>query len=97
MSRRSRLGRRRDLEVCLPALPCGVGYEAGRLGQRHVAEEVFWIVKHGLKMSGMLAFGLSRNDGAICGIAAFVKDLPRTPERYAGPSEPAPCDIRTVP
>jgi mono/diheme cytochrome c family protein len=46
-------------------------------------QEVFWIVKHGVKMSGMPAFGPSHDDRAIWNIAAFVKGLPAmTPEEY---------------
>lgn len=48
-------------------------------------QEVFWIVKHGVKMSGMPAFGPSQDDQAIWNIAAFVKELPAmTPEEYKG-------------
>jgi mono/diheme cytochrome c family protein len=51
-------------------------------------EEVFWIVKHGIKMSGMPAFGPSHDDTTIWGIVAFVKELPAmTPERYASLGE----------
>lgn len=47
-------------------------------------EEVFWLVRHGVKMSGMPAFGPSHDDAAIWTIVAFVKALPAmTPERYA--------------
>lgn len=47
-------------------------------------QEVFWIVRHGVRMSGMPAFGPSHNDQAIWSIAAFVKELPAmTPEEYA--------------
>jgi mono/diheme cytochrome c family protein len=47
-------------------------------------EEVFWLVRHGVKMSGMPAFGPSHDDAAIWNIVAFVKALPAmTPERYA--------------
>lgn len=46
--------------------------------------EVFWLVRHGVKMSGMPAFGPTHDDQAIWSIAAFVKELPAmTPERYA--------------
>ncbi|TFZ05009.1 c-type cytochrome [Ramlibacter rhizophilus] len=46
--------------------------------------EIFWIVRHGIKMTGMPAFGPTHDDEAIRGIAAFVKALPAmTPERYA--------------
>lgn len=48
------------------------------------AGEVFWIAKHGIKMTGMPAFGPSHDDATLWGIAAFVKELPAmTPERYA--------------
>ncbi|WP_230532411.1 c-type cytochrome [Microvirga roseola] len=47
-------------------------------------QEVFWIVRHGVKMSGMPAFGPTHGDEAIWSIAAFVKQLPAmTPEEYA--------------
>lgn len=55
---------------------------------RHAAphwkpREVFWIVKHGIKMSGMPAFGPEHDDDALWGIAAFVTQLPgMTPEEY---------------
>lgn len=46
--------------------------------------EVFWIVKHGIKMSGMPAFGPSHDDEEIWSIIAFVNELPAMPpERYA--------------
>ncbi|MGG5889507.1 c-type cytochrome [Falsiroseomonas sp. HC035] len=46
--------------------------------------EVFWLVRHGVKMSGMPAFGPTHDDETIWRIAAFVKELPAmTPERYA--------------
>lgn len=48
------------------------------------AREVFWIVKNGIKMSGMPSFAGGHDDAAIWGIAAFVKRLPAmTPEDYA--------------
>lgn len=52
------------------------------------AEEVFWLVKHGAKMTGMPAFGPSHSDEDIWNIAAFVKQLPAmTPEDYAAAGE----------
>lgn len=45
--------------------------------------EIFWIVKHGIKMTGMPAFDPEYDDETIWGIAAFVKRLPgMTPEAY---------------
>lgn len=47
-------------------------------------QEVFWIAKHGVKMTGMPAFGPSHGDDALWNIVAFVKELPAmTPEQYA--------------
>ncbi len=46
--------------------------------------EIFWLAKHGAKMTGMPAFGPSHDDETLWGIAAFVKQLPAmTPEQYA--------------
>jgi len=46
-------------------------------------QEVFWLVKHGVKMTGMPAFGPSHDDEALWALATFVKQLPAmTPERY---------------
>lgn len=45
--------------------------------------EIFWIVKHGVKMTGMPPFGGHHDDGTIWKIAAFVDRLPElTPEEY---------------
>lgn len=47
-------------------------------------QQIYWIVKHGLNMTGMPAFGPSHDDQASWGIAAFVSELPAMmPERYA--------------
>lgn len=52
--------------------------------------EVFWLVRHGVKMSGMPAFGPTHDDRTIWSIATFVKELPAmTPERYAALGTPA--------
>ena len=45
--------------------------------------EMFWAIKHGIKMSAMPAWGASHDDQAIWGIVAFVQKLPgMTPEQY---------------
>lgn len=45
--------------------------------------ERFWIVKHGLKMSGMPAWGKTHSDEEIWAIIAFLQKLPSlTPEQY---------------
>ena len=45
--------------------------------------EVFWLVKHGVKMSGMPAFGQNHDDPTLGAITAFVMQLPgMTPDTY---------------
>jgi mono/diheme cytochrome c family protein len=39
-------------------------------------QEQFWIIKHGLKMSGMPAWGATHDDEAIWGMVAFLRQLP---------------------
>jgi mono/diheme cytochrome c family protein len=52
------------------------------------AKEVFWLVKHGAKMTGMPAFGPTHDEETLWGIVAMVKELPAmTPERYAALGE----------
>lgn len=53
------------------------------------AAEVFWLVKHGAKMTGMPAFGPTHDDATIWNIAAFVNALPQmSAQDYAAyPSE----------
>lgn len=43
----------------------------------------FWIIKHGIKASGMPAWGPSHDDERIWNMVAFLKRLPElTPEQY---------------
>jgi len=54
----------------------------------HIQEElsdaqIYWIVKHGLKMTGMPAFGPTHEEEQLWGLVAMVKTIPRmTPEQY---------------
>ena len=48
----------------------------------------FWIVKHGIKMSAMPAWGKSLDDADIWDVVAFVRKMPdMTPETYRQLSE----------
>lgn len=48
------------------------------------AAEVFWLVRHGAKMTGMPAFGETHDDTTMWNIAAFVKAMPdMSAEQYA--------------
>jgi mono/diheme cytochrome c family protein len=49
----------------------------------HDLRRVFWVVKHGIKMSAMPAWGKTLDDDAIWELAAFVAKLPDlTPQSY---------------
>jgi mono/diheme cytochrome c family protein len=45
--------------------------------------QAFWVIKHGIKMSGMPAWGRSMEDKYVWGLVAFARKLPQlTPEQY---------------
>jgi mono/diheme cytochrome c family protein len=45
--------------------------------------ELFWITKHGVRMSGMPAWGVTHTDAQIWAIVAFMRGLPKlTPDSY---------------
>jgi mono/diheme cytochrome c family protein len=53
------------------------------------AQRAFWIVKHGIKMTGMPAWGKTLDDAAIWDIVAFVRKMPAmSPETYQDLSRP---------
>jgi mono/diheme cytochrome c family protein len=50
--------------------------------------EEFWAIKHGIKMTGMPAWGATHDDQAIWSIVAFLQKLPgMTPEQYKALAE----------
>jgi len=43
----------------------------------------FWVIKHGIKMTGMPAWGRSMEDQYVWGLVAFLNELPGlSPDRY---------------
>jgi mono/diheme cytochrome c family protein len=45
--------------------------------------EQFWIIKHGIKMTGMPAWGVTHDDELLWDVVAFVRKVPElTPEQY---------------
>lgn len=45
--------------------------------------QTFWIIKHGIKMSGMPAWGATHDDQRMWAMVAFLQKLPSlTPEQY---------------
>jgi mono/diheme cytochrome c family protein len=56
--------------------------ELAHEGTRNPAEQ-FWVIKHGIKMSGMAAWGPTHSDKIIWSIAAFLQKLPDlSPAQY---------------
>jgi len=46
-------------------------------------EELFWLTKNGVRMTGMPAWGVSHTDEQIWAVVAFLRGLPKlTPEAY---------------
>jgi mono/diheme cytochrome c family protein len=67
-------------EGMLP-LPPALAEETGEWSHA----EVFWLVRHGAKLTGMPAFGPTHEDAPLWNIAGFVKALPEmSGEEYAG-------------
>jgi len=53
--------------------------------------EQFWVVKHGIKMTGMPAWGVTHDDDLLWDVVAFVRKLPElTKEQYETLVENAP-------
>jgi mono/diheme cytochrome c family protein len=58
-----------------PYLPDTVG--------RWTDAQLFWIIKNGIKMTGMASYGAVHKDEEIWNLVAFVRRLPKmTPEQY---------------
>ena len=56
-------------------------------------KDAFWVIKHGLKMSAMPAWGFSHDDATIWSMVAFVEKLPgMTPAEYKAIVAKAPPD-----
>ncbi|TWX70171.1 c-type cytochrome [Colwellia sp. C1TZA3] len=57
------------------------GHEHG--DDRQADRNNFWVIKHGIKASGMPAWGKTHDDQRIWAMVAFIKRLPSlTPEQY---------------
>ena len=65
-----------------------------RLANMHLdPREAFWVIKHGIKMTGMPAWGSSHDDPTIWSMVAFLQKLPDlTPAQYRDLVARAPAD-----
>jgi mono/diheme cytochrome c family protein len=53
-------------------------------GEELESRRAFWIIKHGIKMSAMPAWGKTLNDREVWNVVSFLRKMPAmTPESYA--------------
>jgi mono/diheme cytochrome c family protein len=64
--------------------------ELARTNDRSAAQQ-FWIIKHGVKLSAMPAWGRTHDDRLIWGMVAFIRQLPKlSPGQYRAAVASAP-------
>lgn len=62
-------------------------------GLRHSPRQQFWMIKHGVKMTAMPAWGKTHSDELMWDMVAFVNQLPKmSPEQYQAAVAAAPAD-----
>lgn len=63
--------------------------------------ELYWIIEHGIRMTGMPAYGLTHSEEELWEIVAFLQQLPEmTPARYTAltaPPEEGAADSTAAP
>lgn len=63
------------------------------VNQKRTAAQQFWIIKHGVKLSAMPAWGKTHNDQLIWDMVAFIRTLPKlSPDQYKAVVASAPSD-----
>jgi len=75
-----------DMSIGLYPQPpnLSISHETHQHGtDEELARKNFWVIKHGIKASGMPAWGKTHSDERIWAKVAFIKRLPTlTPEQY---------------
>lgn len=62
-------------------------------GNNHTPAQQFWIIKHGIKLSAMPAWGRTHDDQLIWDMVAFIRQLPKmSPQQYKAAVASAPAD-----
>jgi mono/diheme cytochrome c family protein len=62
-----------------------------RRGSRSTPAEDFWVAKHGIKATGMPAWGVTHSDELLWDVVAFLRKLPElTPGEYEALVRAAP-------
>lgn len=68
--------------LAAPAVATAVGNNNAEDRERAAARQ-FWVIKHGIKASGMPAWGMTHDDPRIWAMVAFLQRLPTlTPAQY---------------
>jgi hypothetical protein len=63
--------------------PAPPGMTSGHIQEIRSDSEMYWIVKHGIKMTGMPAFGPTHEEEILWSLTAIAKKIPRmTAEQY---------------
>jgi mono/diheme cytochrome c family protein len=73
----------------------GLYPQAPRLAHEsdHTPAQQFWIIKHGVKLTAMPAWGKTHDDDLIWDMVAFLQQLPKlSPEQYKAAVASAPED-----
>lgn len=73
--------------------PIGQGLNPAPPELSHEADEpkeLFWVTRHGVKMTGMPAFGVTLDDQEIWEIVAFIQQMPKMTEEEYRKSLPLP-------
>ncbi|HSR00764.1 MAG TPA: cytochrome c [Sphingomicrobium sp.] len=66
--------------------------QLAKVSSRPAAQQ-FWIIKHGIKLSAMPAWGKTHSDELIWDMVAFIRQLPRmSPQQYRAALANAPAD-----
>jgi mono/diheme cytochrome c family protein len=66
-------------------------------GLAHTPAEEFWMIKHGVKLTAMPAWGRTHSDELMWDMVAFVRKLPTlSPAQYDAAVKSAPADHDTM-
>lgn len=66
-------------------------------GLDHTPAQEFWMIKHGVKLTAMPAWGRTHSDELMWDMVAFIRKLPSmSPEQYQAAVKSAPADHDTM-
>ena len=66
-------------------------------GLEHSPAQQFWMIKHGVKLTAMPAWGRTHSDELMWDMVAFIRKLPTmSPEQYQAAVKSAPADHDTM-